>query len=496
MKFLFLISGSLRMIKKNITHIINKINNTNIEYDIYLYKSHDKEKKYNEIDENLDIDIINKLKLLLNGDEIKFNDKKYNIEQENTMKQWIKLHELFMHVRENEYDYIVRMRPDIEILSSDEELIKIFNNLSSTKMYIPKKLMHDQNIINKYNNFEHINDQICICSYKIMKCYVNFATCINNYAMQYPFVSEIMLKKYLDDEKIVIEKIDFDYKLNLSSCNIIGISGDSGAGKSTILHSIQKMLIFDNYIKLETDRYHKWERYDKNWEIYTHLDPNSNYLEKMNTDMYNLKLGLNIFQVDYDHDAGKFTQLQKIEGANGYIFCGLHTLHSEKILNLIDIKIYVDTQDEIKKIWKLRRDILERNYTFEKVIENIKKRENDYVKYIKPQTNNAQVIVKYFSNEKLDIKKYNEYETMNIECEICIVKNYFLANEKKLIKCEKMQFEKKNDYYVMKMNTHDVKSIIEYIKYNFEFIDETSIETNKLCYIQLLILMLLYDKKI
>ena len=275
------------MIKKNINILVEKMNQTKINYDIFLYKPKDDDKKYNQIDEKIDNDIINKIKLLVNGNDISTTGA-INENQINIIKQWGKLYELFSFVPKNTYDFIVRMRPDIEILSTSHNLLDIFYSLEKDKIYIPTNLMHDDETIQKYNQFTHINDQFCICNYYIMNEYVNFFNELIKYSNTYPFVSEIMLHQYLKDKNLDIVYIDINYKLNLAKCNIIGIAGDSGAGKSTILESIQKLLIFDNYIKLETDRYHKWERGDENWKIYTHLDPCSNYLEKMNTDMYNL----------------------------------------------------------------------------------------------------------------------------------------------------------------------------------------------------------------
>ena len=39
-------------------------------------------------------------------------------------------------------------------------------------------------------------------------------------------------------------------------------------------------------IDLECDRYHKWERYNDNWNNYTHLNPNANFLCKMQKDFF------------------------------------------------------------------------------------------------------------------------------------------------------------------------------------------------------------------
>jgi len=481
------------MIKKNISTLIEKINILNIEYDIFLSKPSDTDKKYNQIDEKIDDDIINKIKILINSKSISdAQNELYNINEINMIKQWWKLYELFQFVpSNNDYDYIVRMRPDIELLSTSNELESILLSLEKEKLYVPITLMHDKSIIEKYNQYNHINDQFCICDYDTMKKYVNFYNYMKQY-QNYPFISEILLFEYLNDMKINIVKIDIKYKLNLSQCNVIGISGDSGSGKSTLLESIQKLLIFDNYIKLETDRYHKWERGNENWKLYTHLDPCSNYIEKMSTDIYNLKIGIDTYQVDYDHNTGKFTDKQKIDSGDGIIFCGLHTLHSKDLLNIIDIKIYVDTQDEIKKIWKLNRDIIKRGYTYEKVIKSINDRESDYNKYIKPQMNNADIIIKYYCQDQLDVNNYEMFNLNNIMCNILIEKTYFNQNKHKLEKCKILLFTDENNYYALNTSIYNFVSIKQYIIETYKF-DNNLIDQNVLCVMQLLILILLYN---
>ena len=89
-------------------------------------------------------------------------------------------------------------------------------------------------------------------------------------------------------------------------------------------------------------------------------NPEANNLEKMSKDVYNLKIGSEIYSVDYDHDTGKFTQEEKIVSKNNVILCGLHTLYSKKTNDIIDLKIFIDTDRELIKKWKIKRGIYRR----------------------------------------------------------------------------------------------------------------------------------------
>ena len=46
---------------------------------------------------------------------------------------------------------------------------------------------------------------------------------------------------------------------------------------------------------LETDRYHKWERGNENYKTYTHLNPYANHLERMSEDVFQYKIGQDVY---------------------------------------------------------------------------------------------------------------------------------------------------------------------------------------------------------
>uniref|UniRef100_A0AB39JFY7 phosphoribulokinase n=1 Tax=Florenciella sp. virus SA2 TaxID=3240092 RepID=A0AB39JFY7_9VIRU len=123
----------------------------------------------------------------------------------------------------------------------------------------------------------------------------------------------------------------------------------------------------------------------------------------MSEDVFKYKIGEDVYQVDYDHSNGKFTQKQHIENKSNMIICGLHTLYKKNMNNLINLKIYLDTDRELIKKWKIQRDVNERGYSLEKVLKQIKSREKDYNDYILKQKNNADIIINFYEeNEKLE----------------------------------------------------------------------------------------------
>jgi uridine kinase len=265
-----------------------------------------------------------------------------------------------------------------------------------SKLYFSNE---NKNPFTKGNN-DRFNEHIIISkSYEtIQQLKTLYEFCCNN-----ENYCDINLHKFINIHNIPIETLNIDYKLILSRCNIIAISGDSGSGKSTLMEHLLN-LYESNVLKLETDRYHKWERGNQNYNTITHLNPAANYLELMNEDVCNLKIGNEIYQVDYDHSSGKFTNKCKIESKNNVILCGLHTLYSDKLNRIIDLKIYMDTDRALIKKWKIKRDTEKRNYSIEKIIKQIDSRAEDYYKYIHSQKNNADIIINYYETPEQELK--------------------------------------------------------------------------------------------
>ena len=212
----------------------------------------------------------------------------------------------------------------------------------------------------------------------------------------------------------------------------IAIAGNSGSGKTTLSKFLSVSILKDSVI-LECDRYHKWERGDKNWEKFTHLNPVANNLHQMSKDVKNLIRGHTIYQINYDHSTGKFTGKEEIGPQDLVIVCGLHSFFHEKEEPYF-LKIFMDTDEELQVSWKMNRDKKKRGYTYAQVMEEIKRREKDYDEYVFPQKAMSDLSIKFIKNKKnkmsyslfLEIdNKFNfqkiqkKFEQQNIQSELC-----------------------------------------------------------------------------
>ncbi|CAI2167877.1 13122_t:CDS:10 [Funneliformis geosporum] len=109
----------------------------------------------------------------------------------------------------------------------------------------------------------------------------------------------------------------------------------------------------------------------------------------------NMKEGKKVDVPIYDFVThARLPQTISLYGANVIIFEGIFALYDQRILDLMDLKVFVDTDSDIRLIRRLKRDINERGRDFNGVIQQYQK----FVKpafdqYIQPTVKNADVII-------------------------------------------------------------------------------------------------------
>lgn len=201
----------------------------------------------------------------------------------------------------------------------------------------------------------------------------------------------------------------------------IGIAGDSGTGKSKMKEKINDLFgINDEVLYIEGDGDHKWERNDENWKEITALNPRANYLYKQARDIHNLRFGNQVKRVDYNHDSGKFSVLKKISPKKYIVLCGLHSLYLPQLRNELDLKIYMDTDEILRKYWKLKRDTKDRGWTKDKIIKSLEDRFEDSKRYIYPQREYADIVLTYFDNTLNDFTLENHELILSLKVEVDI----------------------------------------------------------------------------
>ncbi|WP_404452342.1 hypothetical protein LG329_18500 [Virgibacillus necropolis] len=204
------------------------------------------------------------------------------------------------------------------------------------------------------------------------------------------------------------------YKVNMKP-TVIGIGGDSGVGKTRLTMGLMKLFGSERLLIVEGDGDHKWERGHEKWSEFTHLNPKANFLHEQAATLERLKNGASTNRVEYDHGTGKFTTPKKIDPNDFIIMCGLHPLLLSRTRKVADLKIYVDTDEKLRRHWKIIRDCEERGYTIDKVMRQLDSRMEDAKKYIYPQKEFADLIIKYFTESQFVVGDVSESPTIKLK---------------------------------------------------------------------------------
>lgn len=174
---------------------------------------------------------------------------------------------------------------------------------------------------------------------------------------------------------------------------LIGIGGDSGAGKHTLGSDLARALGPEATI-INGDDDHKWERGHAMWRKYTHLDPRGNELTAQLDTLAALRQGGQVHKRHYDHGAGRFTAPLTIRPTDFIAIVGLHPFFLASQRELLELKIYVDPTEDLRRRWKIRRDAEKRGYSEAQVLDQIERRMPDSLRFVRPQMKFADVVLR------------------------------------------------------------------------------------------------------
>ena len=159
---------------------------------------------------------------------------------------------------------------------------------------------------------------------------------------------------------------------------VIGITGGSGSGKTTIVNRIRE--IVEDFVFIPQDNYYKSAEYINNSNItafnFDHPDAfDSDLIKKHIADLKKMK-SIEMPQYDFVHHR-RTEKTITVKPRKLVIFEGIMIFSEKKILDLIDLKIFIDTPSDIRFIRRLKRDIEERGRTLDSVIQQ-------YMEYVRP----------------------------------------------------------------------------------------------------------------
>lgn len=161
---------------------------------------------------------------------------------------------------------------------------------------------------------------------------------------------------------------------------VIGVAGGTGSGKSTLVKRLQDAFAGDQVVTLCHDYYYKAYpnlTYEERCKLnYDHPQSFDTYM--LVDDLKHLKSGLPIAHPVYSFvEHNRLNETVEVLPSRVIIVDGILIFENKELRDLMDIKVYVDTDADIRLARRILRDVKDRGRTMESVI-------NQYTSTVKP----------------------------------------------------------------------------------------------------------------
>jgi phosphoribulokinase len=176
---------------------------------------------------------------------------------------------------------------------------------------------------------------------------------------------------------------------------ILGVVGDSAAGKTTMTRGLVRLLGEHAVTHVCTDDYHRYDRRQRAELGITPLHPDCNYLDVMAQDLRHLRNGEAILKPVYRHADGTFAPPVYVEPHGFAIVEGLLGYHTLEMRDCYDVRVFLAPPEDLRRKWKVQRDCSRRGYTTDEVLAELDRREPDSAAFVRPQERYADLVVSF-----------------------------------------------------------------------------------------------------
>ena len=191
----------------------------------------------------------------------------------------------------------------------------------------------------------------------------------------------------------------------------IGIAGGTGSGKTTITKLLSRrfgtdvsVIYHDNYYKAHNELTYE-ERAKINYDC-----PDAFDTDLLIKDLITLKNGGDVLCPVYDytvHNRSEETVL--VKSAPVIIVEGILLLHNEELRSLLDMKIFVDTDADVRLIRRIKRDVAKRGRSLESVLtQYLNTVKPMHEQFVEPSKKYADIIVPEGGYNRVALEMLNE----------------------------------------------------------------------------------------
>ena len=187
---------------------------------------------------------------------------------------------------------------------------------------------------------------------------------------------------------------------------IIGIAGGSGSGKTTVVKAITEQLK-ENVVVIPQDSYYKdlGHLSEEEKRVHNFDHPDSIDFDLLRSQLKELREGRTVEQPIYSYiTCGRSHETLTVKPAEVIIVEGILIFTDPKLRKLMDIKIFVDADDDDRLMRVMSRDIVERGKTVEWVIERYSNTVKPmYLQFIEPSKRYADIIIPQGGHNKVAV---------------------------------------------------------------------------------------------
>lgn len=180
---------------------------------------------------------------------------------------------------------------------------------------------------------------------------------------------------------------------------ILGIVGDSAAGKTTLAAGIAAILGADRVAMVCGDDYHRHSRADRAALGLSPLDPRANHIDILEQHVQLLRAGKPILKPVYDHAKGVLAAPEYVPPRDYVIVEGLLGYATRALRDCYDVKVFLEPEEDLRAAWKIQRDTTRRGYGEEHARRCLEERRADGAAHIRPQRTFADMVVQFHRPE-------------------------------------------------------------------------------------------------
>jgi phosphoribulokinase len=183
---------------------------------------------------------------------------------------------------------------------------------------------------------------------------------------------------------------------------ILGVVGDSAAGKTTITRGLVRVLGEEHVAHICTDDYHRYDRKQRAELGITPLHPDCNYMDIIAQHLGHLRRGEAILKPVYRHSDGTFGPPVYVQPERFTVIEGLFGYYLPEMRDIYDVRVFLSPPEEVRRRWKVQRDCSRRGYTTDQVLAELDRREPDSEAFIRPQRRHADMLVSFLAPDGED----------------------------------------------------------------------------------------------